>query len=53
VLIPALELDFTLRAPSGERLADALAALEVDEGVRWAGPPLRLPRDRPAAQEAM
>jgi 2-amino-4-hydroxy-6-hydroxymethyldihydropteridine diphosphokinase len=43
VLIPALELDFTLRAPSGERLADALAALAVEEGVRWAGPPLRLP----------
>jgi 2-amino-4-hydroxy-6-hydroxymethyldihydropteridine diphosphokinase len=45
VLIPALELDFSLRAPSGERLADALAALPVDEGVRWAGPPLELPRD--------
>ena len=43
VLIPALELDFALRAPSGERLADALAALPLDEGVRWAGPPLRLP----------
>jgi len=43
VLIPALELDFSLRAPGGERLADALAALGVDEGVRWAGPPLRLP----------
>jgi 2-amino-4-hydroxy-6-hydroxymethyldihydropteridine diphosphokinase len=43
VLIPALELDFGLRAPSGERLADALAALAVDEGVRWAGPPLELP----------
>jgi 2-amino-4-hydroxy-6-hydroxymethyldihydropteridine diphosphokinase len=43
VLIPALELDFTLRAPTGERLADALAVLPVDEGVRWAGPPLALP----------
>ena len=43
VLIPALELDFELRAPGGERLADALAALALDEGVRWAGPPLRLP----------
>jgi 2-amino-4-hydroxy-6-hydroxymethyldihydropteridine diphosphokinase len=43
VLIPALELDFGLRAPGGERLADALAALPLDEGVRWAGPPLRLP----------
>jgi 2-amino-4-hydroxy-6-hydroxymethyldihydropteridine diphosphokinase len=53
VLIPALELDFSLRAPSGERLSEALAALAVDEGVRWAGPPLRLPRDQPPAQEAM
>jgi 2-amino-4-hydroxy-6-hydroxymethyldihydropteridine diphosphokinase len=43
VLIPALELDFELRAPGGRRLADALAALPVAEGVRWAGPPLRLP----------
>jgi 2-amino-4-hydroxy-6-hydroxymethyldihydropteridine diphosphokinase len=43
VLIPALELDFELRAPGGVRLADALAALGVDEGVRWAGPPLDLP----------
>jgi 2-amino-4-hydroxy-6-hydroxymethyldihydropteridine diphosphokinase len=42
VLIPALELDFELRAPGGRRLADALAALPVDEGVRWAGPPLRV-----------
>jgi 2-amino-4-hydroxy-6-hydroxymethyldihydropteridine diphosphokinase len=44
VLIPALELDFYLAAPSGERLADALARLGVGgtsiEGVRWAGPPL-------------
>ena len=44
VLIPALELDFDLRAPSGERLSDALATLALDEGVRWAGPPLRLPQ---------
>jgi 2-amino-4-hydroxy-6-hydroxymethyldihydropteridine diphosphokinase len=43
VLIPALELDFELRSPAGDRLADALAALALDEGVRWAGPPLRLP----------
>ena len=43
VLIPALELDFDLRSPDGTRLADALAALPFDEGVRWAGPPLRLP----------
>ena len=45
VLIPALELDFELRLPGGSRLADALAALPVDEGVRWAGPPLSLTRD--------
>ena len=43
VLIPALELDFELRVPTGQRLSDALAALPVDEGVRWAGPPLSLP----------
>ncbi len=43
VLIPALELDFELRAPEGASLADALAALGLDEGVRWAGPPLALP----------
>jgi 2-amino-4-hydroxy-6-hydroxymethyldihydropteridine diphosphokinase len=42
-LIPALELDMGLRAPSGELLADALAALDVSEGVRWAGPPLACP----------
>jgi 2-amino-4-hydroxy-6-hydroxymethyldihydropteridine diphosphokinase len=43
VLIPALELDFGMRAPGGERLSDALARLPVDEGVRWAGPPLGVP----------
>jgi 2-amino-4-hydroxy-6-hydroxymethyldihydropteridine diphosphokinase len=47
VLIPALELDFELRAPlqggGSVRLADALAALTLDEGVRWAGPALELP----------
>jgi 2-amino-4-hydroxy-6-hydroxymethyldihydropteridine diphosphokinase len=43
VLIPALELDFQLRAPRGARLSDALAALTLEEGVRWAGPPLQLP----------
>jgi 2-amino-4-hydroxy-6-hydroxymethyldihydropteridine diphosphokinase len=43
VLIPALELDFELSIPGGARLADALAALPLDEGVRWAGPPLDLP----------
>jgi 2-amino-4-hydroxy-6-hydroxymethyldihydropteridine diphosphokinase len=39
VLIPALELDFDLATPGGERLSDALAALSLEEGVRWAGPP--------------
>ena len=43
VLIPLLELDFDARAPDGTRLADALAVLPLDEGVRLAGPPLRLP----------
>jgi 2-amino-4-hydroxy-6-hydroxymethyldihydropteridine diphosphokinase len=43
VLIPLLELDFTLALPEGVRLSDALAALPVTEGVRRAGPPLRLP----------
>jgi 2-amino-4-hydroxy-6-hydroxymethyldihydropteridine diphosphokinase len=47
VLIPALELDFGLRAPDGTRLADALAALDVSEGVRWAGPPLACPAPSP------
>ncbi len=42
VLIPALELDFELTVPDGRRLADALAALPPSEGVRWAGPPLRV-----------
>jgi 2-amino-4-hydroxy-6-hydroxymethyldihydropteridine diphosphokinase len=40
VLIPLLELDMCLAVPSGERLADALAQLPVEEGVRRAGPPL-------------
>jgi 2-amino-4-hydroxy-6-hydroxymethyldihydropteridine diphosphokinase len=43
VLVPALELDFELATPDGRRLSDALAALPVSEGVRWAGPPLALP----------
>jgi 2-amino-4-hydroxy-6-hydroxymethyldihydropteridine diphosphokinase len=43
VLIPALELDFALRTPSGAGLADALAVLPLEEGVRWEGPPLTLP----------
>ena len=42
VLIPALELDIGMTTPAGERLADALAALDVHEGVTWAGPPLQL-----------
>jgi 2-amino-4-hydroxy-6-hydroxymethyldihydropteridine diphosphokinase len=42
VLIGALELDFDLCVPDGRRLADALAGLSVDEGVRWAGPPLKI-----------
>jgi 2-amino-4-hydroxy-6-hydroxymethyldihydropteridine diphosphokinase len=43
VLIPALELDFELSCPDGTRLADALAALPLADGVRWAGPPLDPP----------
>ena len=43
VLIPLLELDFELCTPSGEGLADALAVLGFDEGVRRAGPKLELP----------
>lgn len=43
VLIPLLELDFALALPDGVRLADALAALPVTEGVRRVGPPLRRP----------
>jgi len=43
VLIPLLELDFALRTPAGDSLADALARLSMDEGVRRAGGPLRLP----------
>jgi 2-amino-4-hydroxy-6-hydroxymethyldihydropteridine diphosphokinase len=48
VLIPALELDFELATPDGRRLSDALAVLGVggtsSEGVRWAGPSLRVDR---------
>ncbi len=50
VLIPALEIDYELRAggpETGTRLADALASLDVAEGVRWAGPPLACPAPRP------
>ncbi len=44
VLVPLLDLDFAATLPDGSRLADALAALPVDEDVRRDGPPLRLPR---------
>ncbi|HEV2859154.1 MAG TPA: 2-amino-4-hydroxy-6-hydroxymethyldihydropteridine diphosphokinase [Solirubrobacterales bacterium] len=40
VLIPLLELDFDLAVPDGRRLADALARLPPDEGVRRHGDPL-------------
>ncbi len=43
VLIPLLELDFDLATPSGTRLGDVLAAMALDEGVRRAGAPLRVP----------
>ena len=42
VLIPLLELDFELSTPAGERLADALAVLGFEEGVRRAGSKLDL-----------
>jgi 2-amino-4-hydroxy-6-hydroxymethyldihydropteridine diphosphokinase len=47
VLIPLLELDLALATPDGTRLADVLAALPLDEGVRRAGPPLRVGPGRP------
>lgn len=40
VLVPLLELDFGLVTPDGLRLAELLAELPVEEGVRLAGPPL-------------
>jgi 2-amino-4-hydroxy-6-hydroxymethyldihydropteridine diphosphokinase len=40
VLIPLLELDLDLATPDGTRLADCLAAMPLDEGVRLEGPPL-------------
>jgi 2-amino-4-hydroxy-6-hydroxymethyldihydropteridine diphosphokinase len=43
VLIPLLELDFELRTPDGASLAEALAVLPVDEGVRRHGDPLDVP----------
>jgi 2-amino-4-hydroxy-6-hydroxymethyldihydropteridine diphosphokinase len=42
VLIPAVEIDMEATTPDGHRLADALAAMPPKEGVRWAGPPLKL-----------
>lgn len=42
VLVPLLELDLGLTTPDGIALADALAALPLDEGVRRDGPPLRV-----------
>jgi 2-amino-4-hydroxy-6-hydroxymethyldihydropteridine diphosphokinase len=44
VLIPLVELDADLALPDGLRLADRLAVLPVDEGVRHAGRPLSVPR---------
>jgi 2-amino-4-hydroxy-6-hydroxymethyldihydropteridine diphosphokinase len=52
VLIPALELDIELCLPDGRALADALAALGLDEGVRWDGPPLELPERNRSAEES-
>ena len=43
VLIPLLELDLELAVPDGRRLADALARLPLDEGVRRHGDPLKVP----------
>lgn len=46
VLVPLLELNLMLTTPDGTRLQDVLADLPVDEGVRAAGPPLRVPTGR-------
>jgi 2-amino-4-hydroxy-6-hydroxymethyldihydropteridine diphosphokinase len=46
VLIPLLELDFDLRTPGGTRLSDCLARMPLDEGVRRAGGPLIVDRQR-------
>ncbi|MBF6620253.1 MAG: 2-amino-4-hydroxy-6-hydroxymethyldihydropteridine diphosphokinase [Patulibacter sp.] len=43
VLIPLLDLDMGLTLPDGTRLADSLAVLPLDEGVRRAGDPLDVP----------
>ncbi len=42
VLVPLLELDLELRTPDGASLADALAQLPLDEGVRREGAPLHV-----------
>jgi 2-amino-4-hydroxy-6-hydroxymethyldihydropteridine diphosphokinase len=42
-LVPVLELDLDAATPGGTRLADALAGLPLEDGVRRAGPPLRVP----------
>jgi 2-amino-4-hydroxy-6-hydroxymethyldihydropteridine diphosphokinase len=52
VLIPALELDVEASLPDGRSLRDALAALPLDEGVRWAGPPLEPSERNRAATES-
>ena len=52
VLVPVLELDFDAATPAGERLADALATLDLAEGVRWAGPPLQIAQPAPEGPPA-
>ena len=42
VLIPLLELDLDLRTPDGTSLAECLAGMPLDEGVRREGRPLRI-----------
>jgi 2-amino-4-hydroxy-6-hydroxymethyldihydropteridine diphosphokinase len=46
VLIPLLELDFDLRTPDRTRLSECLARMPLDEGVRRAGGPLIVDRQR-------
>jgi 2-amino-4-hydroxy-6-hydroxymethyldihydropteridine diphosphokinase len=46
VLIPALELDFEMTTPGGQRLSEALAALPPQEGVRMHSAPLTLQREK-------
>jgi 2-amino-4-hydroxy-6-hydroxymethyldihydropteridine diphosphokinase len=46
VLVPLLELDFELRTPDGTRLSECLARMPLDEGVRRAGGPLAVDRQR-------